>query len=909
MTELIRIVEGAFNMDTLGIKDKVRSAGLSKNFKKPKEEWSPRELEIDNDMIVDLVPRDGENPQHYTCSIPWKDKVPALRNNLAQVLIRQKNTNYSGYLEKKGTTIDEINKKFEDQLLKGYIEEVTDLDEINREDCYYVNYFPVVDRIRDTTKVRIVFDAASKDKFGKSLNSEINKGPNRINDLYQILLRFRQYRYAVQADISEMFLRCRLKEEDKRFHRFYWQGKIWQWTRTLFGNRASPDMSQKILATHAEISMLEFPLAAPAIINDTYMDDTIKSLPTEKLCCQLVTELQPLIRGVDMKIQKFYSNSQLALKALPSDCLSAKVHFEDKDIIYDSSKVLGMVWDAATDLLKFSAKFKNSEEFFLSLKLTRKPTWTKRLILKLSATVYDPTGLIAPFTVKARSILQDLWKEELGWDTAIPEEYAKRWSEWLEELFLLADLIKIPRFLEFESGRDIQIHVFVDASTKVFAACVYVRVTEKVTPETARGEKEPNEKVVAVLLVTSKARVAPTKGESVARLELAGCVIGVRIGNGVAQAYQIDPDKIQYWTDSTNCLYWINSPSSVLKTFVANRVGEIQTESKPENWRHVPTDQNPADIPTRFPNVKDLQQNSLWWHGPDFLSKPETEWPDKFIPPADDSAKDEFKKTFLNFHMSSKEKIERLNPNNYSVGSVWNGFKVLINNTALLIRKIYFSENKKEISYPASMRRALELQIRRAQLEDEELEEVIKSLTQTSSPIQKSYSSLFPFVDEKGILRSKSRLAEIKHIPYNTRFPVILSTKSTFTKLLVESAHQEFEHSVSIEAAKSKLKDSYYIIGLENFLRKIRADCMTCKKAKAIPFEQRMGNLPSYRFEQPLQAFSKTGLDFAGPYEIKVGRMKARPKIYILLFSCCDESVRFDLSLPLRKRSRHSLLI
>ena len=155
-----------------------------------------------------------------------------------------------------------------------------------------------------------------------------------------------------------------------------------------------------------------------------------------------------------------------------------------------------------------------------------------------------------------------------------------------------------------------------------------------------------------------------------------------------------------------------------MKTFVANRVGEIQTESKPENWRHVPTDQNPADIPTRFPNVKDLSQNSLWWNGPEFLSKPETEWPDKFIPPGDDDAKDEFKKTYLNFHMCSKDKIERLNANNYSVGSVWNGFKVLINNTALLIRKVYFSENKKELNHPASMRRALELQIRRAQLED-----------------------------------------------------------------------------------------------------------------------------------------------------------------------------------------------
>jgi hypothetical protein len=56
------------------------------------------------------------------------------------------------------------------------------------------------------------------------------------------------------------------------------------------------------------------------------------------------------------------------------------------------------------------------------------------------------------------------------------------------------------------------------------------------------------------------------------------------------------------------------------------------------------------------------------------------------------------------------------------------------------------------------------------------------------------------------------------------------------------------------------------------------------KNAKAS--EQKIANLPEFRFEQPLGAFAKTGIDFAGPYEIKKGRMQARPKYYILLFTC-----------------------
>jgi hypothetical protein len=64
-----------------------------------------------------------------------------------------------------------------------------------------------------------------------------------------------------------------------------------------------------------------------------------------------------------------------------------------------------------------------------------KSEWTKRLILRLSVTVYDPLGLISPFTVRARTILQTLWGEDLDWDTPIPDKYITLWKVWLDELF------------------------------------------------------------------------------------------------------------------------------------------------------------------------------------------------------------------------------------------------------------------------------------------------------------------------------------------------------------------------------------------------------------------------------------------------------------------------------------------
>ena len=154
---------------------------MSKNFRRPKDEWSPHEIAVDNAMKV------VQHKDFYSCSIPWKSSPPDLSNNLSDVLKRQKTTNSSKYLTGKGRSIDEIDAKFQDQLAKGYIEEITDPADINRPDCFYIPYFPVVDKTRESTKVRIVFDAAAKGRDGKSLNSQIEKGPNRLQDLFSIL--------------------------------------------------------------------------------------------------------------------------------------------------------------------------------------------------------------------------------------------------------------------------------------------------------------------------------------------------------------------------------------------------------------------------------------------------------------------------------------------------------------------------------------------------------------------------------------------------------------------------------------------------------------------------------------------------------------------------------------------------
>jgi hypothetical protein len=130
-------------------------------------------------------------------------------------------------------------------------------------------------------------------------------------------------------------------------------------------------------------------------------------------------------------------------------------------------------------------------------------------------------------------------------------------------------------------------------------------------------------------------------------------------------------------------LYWINTPANQLKTFVSNRVGEIQSDSDAKQWRHVPTDQNPADVATRDISLADLARNHLWWTGPDWLKQGKSFWPAEFTSSkSNDEVRSEFKKLFSDHafvHFANSSEISKLeihnllNPLNFSVGSLYNG--------------------------------------------------------------------------------------------------------------------------------------------------------------------------------------------------------------------------------------------
>ena len=207
----------------------------------------------------------------------------------------------------------------------------------------------------------------------------------------------------------------------------------------------------------------------------------------------------------------------------------------------------------------------------------------------------------------------------------------KIWFSELDEL----QKIKVPRGLQRRGVvRLTSLHTFVDASQSAYGGVVYVRT-------------EYEDKTVSVFIVTSKTKVVPLQSVSIPRLELMAAHLGNKLAQSIANVLSISKQQMIFWSDSTDVLWWVRGYSRIFKPFVANRIGEIQSSSNPEQWRYVPTKINPADHLTRGLKVSELIEKNSWWEGPEYLRSSESEWPTNKIFKRSEQVKSEVKKRYM----------------------------------------------------------------------------------------------------------------------------------------------------------------------------------------------------------------------------------------------------------------------
>ena len=444
-------------------------------------------------------------------------------------------------------------------------------------------------------KVRRVLNGAAK-FHGVSLNNALLTGPHLLQTLIHVLMRFRQQPYAVSADIEGMFLQVGVIPQDRPSLRFLWREDpatdvaVYQYVRHIFGSKDSPTCANYALQQTARDNRKKFPEAAKSVENNFYMDDYLESSATINEATKKAQDLVKMLSTGGFTLTKFVSNvPNLSSRLDPKIKLGTKTDEKLLAAEDENSHVFGLKWNHRFDTLVVS-RGTNPD--------LNRPV-TQRVVLSLVSAVYDPIGLVSPYTLTARLLLRDIWRlNGQQWDNNLPDEICKKFLDWAEELPTLGE-ITIPRCYFQGNTESVELHIFGDSSQNAFSAVAYLRA--KVS--SSKGM------TTDLAFVFGKARVAPMKALTIPKLELQAALLAARLKDEVQKALTLTVERTLMWTDSTTVLQWLHSIDKQ-PVFVANRVAEILELTTVDEWNHVPTIDNPADAGTRGLSGKALLEST-----------------------------------------------------------------------------------------------------------------------------------------------------------------------------------------------------------------------------------------------------------------------------------------------------------
>ena len=458
----------------------------------------------------------------------------------------------------------------------------------------------------DTTKLRVVFNGSVKLRDGLAINDCLHVGPKLQADLFDILLRWRKSRYVFSADIEKMFRQIQIDPEDRAFQRILWRPledqpiQIYDLCTVTYGLASSPYQAIRTLQQLASDEGDRFPRAAQLIRRDCYVDDIFAGADTVEDAHQLKAELIELLLAGGFPLSKWTANHPSLLNDLPQHHQATSSTWQQTDAF----QMLGVTWKPLLDAFSFQ---------FNHLADSNKQT-TKRTALSLIAQLYDPIGWISPVTVSLKIFMQSLWHAGVSWDDALPQNLQLRWNSLTKQLPQL-ESFSVPRWIGTSNTlRFAELHGFSDASERAYAACLYLRSVDHY------GR-------VQSILLTSKTKVAPLKQVSLPRLELCGALVCVRLVSRIRECLSLNEVACHLWSDSTITLSWIREHPTAWKTYVANRVSEIQTTLPQASWHHIKGTINPADLASRGVSASELVNSTLWMQGPPFLTANDAQTP------------------------------------------------------------------------------------------------------------------------------------------------------------------------------------------------------------------------------------------------------------------------------------------
>lgn len=309
-----------------------------------------------------------------------------------------------------------------------------------------------------STKLRVVFDASMQSTSGLSLNDEMYKGPTVQPELFDIVCRFRTFKYVMITNIIKMYRQVLIAPEHRHLQNILWCDspsenlKCIELQTVTYGTNSAPFLTRCLVQLATENVNL-YPPASRILLEQRYVDDILFGANNLENLIRSCDELVNLLGSAGFKLHKWISNVSNIIESQDLPSILRKVpNTSDKSelikilqsitssqtsihIDEHLSKVLGIRWQPLAD-------------YFQICGLSQRNTLvsTKRNVLAEIASLFDPLGFIGPVVTTGKIIMQQIYVNKLDWDDELPSQLSSEWNKFSKEISHLSKL-KIPRLL------------------------------------------------------------------------------------------------------------------------------------------------------------------------------------------------------------------------------------------------------------------------------------------------------------------------------------------------------------------------------------------------------------------------------------------------------------------------------
>ena len=786
-----------------------------------------------------------------------------------------------------------------------------------------------------STPTRMVFDASLSPSGGCSLNDVLPKGANSLNNLVEILIRWTIKPWAFHSDVRKMYNAVQLDREYWCYQLYLWDKELepgiipeWKVIKTLiYGVRSSGSQAEKAIRLTTVKYRDQYPVAHDIVNNDTYVDDIISGARSESEMHSASDELILSLQKGGFALKGFSFSGQD-----PDANLS-----EDKK----SVNVGGVKWFTKDDYImlntgkmNFSKKVrgrKRGSDYAVPERLT-----VRHCVGKV-AEIFDSLGRIAPLIAGMKADISYLLRSNLSWDDQIPDSLRAIWESNFTMIREIGG-IRYKRAIVPHNAKNLDIVTIDtgDSSEKLICVAIYARF-------------ELQDGSFSCQLVFARSRIVP-EGTSIPRAELIAANMNAATGHTVQRAFGDYHKKAFKVTDSMVVLHWITSNRIVLKTWVRNRVNEINRLVKPSSWKYVESKNMVADIGTRKgAKVCDVVEGSAWINGLPWMSGPEAEFPMfsleqlKFCQKdVVECEKEKFVLGLCNMPVSEsfyshkvindKEIRARYQWSRYLIDPNRFRFRKVVRILALVFTfiKRYFKNVQKvqnlkifNHDYPGELRKIIESKgdkyilttaLMKSNCQSGQVIELSDQMLESAMYyfFRKSTEELKQFVNKKKYINFSREIDGIVYfvgrIPSSLTFdgypelcqaaldlcsttfvvPVMdeWSPVAISIALEIHWYHSDVQHH-GLEVILRQTQSVTHIIGGRNLAKSIKRGCIKCRIMDKRSIDVIMGQVQDVNL-CIAPAFFASQVDIFGPYKsYSIVNKRATIKVWFVIFCCC----------------------